>query len=151
MYLPAKGSRAGCPLSRRTQTQAHPLGHGNGSTRVIRRFVTRRLVNRAVGSKINRPGKVEALRRLPTLARLGYALMRDARVPAWQRAAAVGLVGLIISPLDLPGDVPVLGQIWDFTLAVTVLEAFISHAPASVVNEHIIRLGLESKYPLRTI
>jgi hypothetical protein len=59
------------------------------------------------------------------------------------------LVGLIISPLDLPGDIPIVGQVWDFTLAVVVLDAFIQLAPASVVNEHITRLGLANKVPLR--
>jgi uncharacterized membrane protein YkvA (DUF1232 family) len=118
---------------------------------MIRRFIGRKLVDRAVGAKVDRPGKIQALRRLPTLLRLGYALMRDSRVPAWQRAGAVALVGLILSPIDVIGDVPVLGQLWDFTLAVVVLEAFINRAPAHVVNEHIVRLGLQKKIQPRSV
>lgn len=118
---------------------------------MIRRFIGRKLINRAFGGKIERPGKFQAMMRLPTLLRLGYGLFRDSRVPVWQRAAAVGLVGLILSPIDIVGDVPVVGQIWDFTLAVVVLEAFINNAPADVVNEHIVRLGLEKKINLRSV
>lgn len=118
---------------------------------MIRRFIGRKLVDRTLGGKIARPGKLQALIRLPTLLRLGYALMRDPRVPAWQRATAIGLVALILSPIDVVGDIPVLGQIWDFTLAVVVLEAFIQRAPVDVVNEHIIRLGLEKKIPPRSV
>jgi hypothetical protein len=81
--------------------------------------------------------------------RLGYALFRDERIPLWQRGGVLGLLALILSPLDLPGDIPVLGQFWNFTLAVTVLEMFIKTAPPYVVNEHITRLGLEKKIPLR--
>lgn len=116
---------------------------------MFRRFVAARLLKRMTGGRIDRPGKMQAVLRLPTLLRLGYALFRDDRVPMWQRASAVGLVGLILSPLDLPGDIPVIGQLWDFTLAVVVLDAFIQMAPAHVVNEHIVRLGLEKKVPLR--
>jgi uncharacterized membrane protein YkvA (DUF1232 family) len=89
--------------------------------------------------------------RLPTLLRLGYALFRDERVPLWQRAATVAALGVIFSPIDLPGDIPLIGQFWDFTLSVAVLEWFIKLAPAHVVNEHITALGLEKKVPLRRI
>ncbi len=65
--------------------------------------------------------------------------------------AVLGLLALIFSPLDFVGDIPVVGQFWDFTLAVVVLEWFIQWAPASVVNEHIRALRLEKKVPLRPI
>lgn len=114
-------------------------------------FIARHLLKRVSGGKIQQPGKMQALARLPTLLRLGYALMRDERVPVWQRAAVVGALGLIFSPIDLPTNIPVVGQVWDFTLAVTVLDFFIQQlAPAHVVNEHIERLGLQGKIPLRT-
>lgn len=118
---------------------------------MIGRFIAKQAMKRVAGGKLQSPNKVQALMRLPTLLRLGYALMRDTRVPLWQRGAVIGLVGLILSPLDLPGDIPVIGQFWDFTLAVVVLDAFIQWAPAHVVNEHIIRLGLEKRFPLRPL
>jgi uncharacterized membrane protein YkvA (DUF1232 family) len=115
------------------------------------RFVGRQVLKRATKGKIQNPGRMQALLRLPTLLRLGYALFRDSRVPMWQRAGTLSLVGLILSPLDLPGNIPVLGQFWDLTLAVTVLDLFIKTAPAHVVNEHITKLGLEKKIPLRPL
>jgi uncharacterized membrane protein YkvA (DUF1232 family) len=114
-------------------------------------FFARQLLSRLTGGKISKPGKFQAVLRLPSLLLLGYALFRDERVPIWMRAVTVALVGLILSPLDLPGDIPVVGQFWDFTLAVVVLDAFVALAPAAVVNEHISRLGLQNKIPLRNV
>jgi uncharacterized membrane protein YkvA (DUF1232 family) len=118
---------------------------------MFRRFIGNQILKRATKGKVQSPGRVQALMRLPTLLRLGYALFRDERVPLWLRGAVIGLLGLIFSPIDLPGDIPVIGQFWDFTLAVTVLDLFIKTAPAHVVNEHITRLGLEKKVPLRQV
>jgi uncharacterized membrane protein YkvA (DUF1232 family) len=116
---------------------------------VIRRFVGRQVLKRVSGGKFEQPNKMQALLRLPTLLRLTFALLRDNRVPVWQRAGVVGLIGLIVSPIDVIGDIPVIGQFWDLTLAVTVMDAFVQMAPAPVVNEHIAALGLERKIPLR--
>lgn len=118
---------------------------------IFGRMLGKQALKRVSGGRIDRPNKMQAIMRLPQLLRLGYALMRDDRVPLWQRASAVGVVGLIFSPIDVPSLVPVAGQVWDFTLAVVVLEVFIDHAPAHVVNEHIIALGLEKKIPLRKV
>lgn len=113
------------------------------------RFVSNSALKRVSGGKLSRAGRIQALMRLPVLLRLGYALLRDSRVPRWQRATLLGLLGLIFSPIDVVGNVPIVGQFWDFTLAVVVLERFLQVAPANVVNEHIRRLGLEKKVPLR--
>jgi uncharacterized membrane protein YkvA (DUF1232 family) len=116
---------------------------------VISRFVGGRLLKRFTGGKVQRVGRIQALVRLPSLLRITVALLRDSRVPVWQRASVVGLVVLILSPIDVIGDIPLVGQFWDFTLAVTVLDAFIQMAPADAVNEHIVALGLQNKIPLR--
>ena len=106
-----------------------------------------RLVRRRLFSRVY---LLLALRRLPPLLRLGSALLTDSRVPIRLRAGVLGLLILILSPLDLPSNIPILGQFWDLTLAVTVLERFIYQwAPAEIVNAHIIRLGLGHKVPLR--
>lgn len=112
-------------------------------------FVSGQILKRVGGRRFSRPAKMLALRRLPTLLRLGYALFRDERVPLWQRALVVTLVGLAFSPVDIPSYIPFIGPFWDFTIAVVVLDAFIQVAPADVVNEHIRSLHLESKIPLR--
>ena len=115
----------------------------------IRNVLARQVLKRVSKGKIQSPNRVQALMRLPTLLRLGYALIRDERVPMWQRGSVLGLLALVFSPLDFIGDIPVVGQFWDFTLAVVVLDAFIQYAPPAVVNEHIRNLGLEKKIPYR--
>ncbi|HLJ65924.1 MAG TPA: hypothetical protein VKX16_01020 [Chloroflexota bacterium] len=117
---------------------------------MFRRYIGKKVLERLSKGKIQRPGRVQAMIRLPTLLRLGFALFRDERVPIWQRTAVVMLLVLIFSPIDVVGDLPVIGQFWDFTLAVTVLDWFVQMAPAHVVNEHIHSLGLEKKVPLRS-
>ncbi len=113
------------------------------------KMLGKQAMKRMGGGKYTPPNKMQALMRLPQLLRLGYALMRDDRVPLWQRGAAIGVIGLIFSPVDVPSLIPIAGQFWDFTLAVVVLDVFIQQAPAHVVNEHIRALGLEGKIPLR--
>lgn len=108
-------------------------------------------LKRVSGGKFQKPGRMQAIMRLPTLVRLSYALFRDERVPLWMRASTLGLVALVLSPLDFIGDVPVVGQFWDFTLVVVIMDAFIQWAPPEVVNEHIRRLGLENKIRLRQV
>ncbi len=102
-----------------------------------------RLVTRG---RVKKPNKAQALSRLPTLLRLTYALIRDGRVPVWQRGAVLGAVALILSPIDAIGNIPVVGQFWDATLAVVVMDVFIQIAPRDVVDEHIARLGLQGKF-----
>ncbi|GAC1333263.1 MAG: hypothetical protein NVS2B16_25400 [Chloroflexota bacterium] len=117
----------------------------------IRGLIGRQVLNRMGGGKIQRPGRIQALRRLPMLMRLGLALLRDNRIPAWQRATVVALLALVFTPIDVVNAIPVVGQFWDFTLAVVILDGFIQFAPAHVVNEHIVALGLQKKIPLREL
>ena len=119
--------------------------------RFVRRQVGRQVLKRVGASNFTPMGRMQALSRLPTLLRLGLALIRDARVPRWQKIGVLAFLGLIFSPLDFVGDIPVIGQFWDFTLAVGVLDAFIQRAPAHVVNEHIVHLRLQHKVPLRKL
>jgi uncharacterized membrane protein YkvA (DUF1232 family) len=109
-----------------------------------------RMVGRATGGSFA-PGRVQALLRLPVLLRLAYPLFRDQRVPLYLRASALGLIAFILSPVDLPIDIPVLGQFWGVTMVVLVLEWFIKLAPAHVVNEHIDALGIEKRVPKRPV
>lgn len=117
----------------------------------IRKALLRGAVGRATGGKFAPVGRVQALLRLPVLLRLAYPLFRDERVPLYLRASVLGLVAFILSPIDLPFDIPVIGQFWGVTMVVLVLEWFIKLAPADVVNEHIEALGLEKRVPKRTV
>jgi uncharacterized membrane protein YkvA (DUF1232 family) len=53
-------------------------------------------------------------------------LFRDSRVPFWLKAAAVTAALLIISPLDVFGDIPVLGFFDDAVLLALLINAFVA-------------------------
>jgi len=93
--------------------------------------------------------RAKAFMRAPSVARLVWALFQDPRVPIWQKAAALSALGIVVSPLDLIQAIPVVGEISDVMLAMFILDGFIRLAPAGVVNDHIGRLGLEGRIPLR--
>ncbi|HMD03518.1 MAG TPA: hypothetical protein VKG44_11195 [Candidatus Baltobacteraceae bacterium] len=54
-----------------------------------------------------------------------FPLMRDSRVPLWLKAATGLLAVLIVSPLDLFGDIPVLGIFDDAALLALLASAFV--------------------------
>ena|SRR5581483_8877028 len=93
--------------------------------------------------------RVKAFMRAPSVARLVWSLFQDTRVPMWQKAAALSALGLVVSPLDLIQAIPVIGEVSDLMLAMFILDGFIRMAPSEVVNDHIKRLNLEGRIPLR--
>ena len=54
--------------------------------------------------------------------------MRDARVPQWLKAGTVVGALVIISPLDLFGDIPILGILDDATLLAILVTVFVNIA-----------------------
>jgi len=83
-------------------------------------------------------------------------LVRDARVPLWFKAGALCAALLIISPLDIFGDIPVLGLLDDAVLLALLVNLFVMVAErwtirsvAGAVNEvaakpaRIVRRALE--------
>lgn len=59
-------------------------------------------------------------------------LMRDERVPLAMKAAAAVLAILIISPLDIFGDIPLLGMLDDAVLLTLLCSAFVWLATRAV-------------------
>ena len=55
-------------------------------------------------------------------------LLRDFRVPLWLKLACAGAALLIVSPLDLFGDIPGLGVLDDALLLALVVNGFVSVA-----------------------
>jgi uncharacterized membrane protein YkvA (DUF1232 family) len=55
-------------------------------------------------------------------------LVRDARVPLWSKVLLGGIALLVISPLNLFGDIPGLGFIDDATLLLFVVHVFVNFA-----------------------
>ena len=73
---------------------------------------------------------------VPTHAKLAYCLMRDDRVPGAPKAALVAAVGFIVSPLDLPAWIPVIGELDMLALGVLAVKSFVDACPDDAVAEH---------------
>src|SRR5438876_9574901 len=48
---------------------------------------------------------------VPRHGKLAYCLMRDERIPAAPKELLVGALGVIVSPLDLPAWIAVVGEL----------------------------------------
>jgi uncharacterized membrane protein YkvA (DUF1232 family) len=78
---------------------------------------------------------VAAARELPRL----IPLMRNPAVPGAAKIAAVAAAALIVSPLDIFGDIPILGQIDDVVLLGYVIHLFVKFAEKSLANARVER------------
>ncbi len=84
----------------------------------------------------------EVLIEVPRYGKLAYCLLRDPRVPAAPKAAVLGALALIVSPIDLPAWVPVVGELDMLALSVLAVKTFIEACPEDVRREH--QLALEA-------
>src|SRR5260221_2051773 len=73
---------------------------------------------------------------VPMHAKLAYCLLRDERVPAAPKAALLGALGLIVSPIDFPAWIPVLGELDMLALGILAVETFVEACPEEVRREH---------------
>lgn len=71
---------------------------------------------------------------LPLQGKLAYCLFRDRRVPLRSKAVLVGVLGLVLGPVDLPAWVP-LGQMESIPLALLAVRVFNDTAPGEVVAD----------------
>jgi uncharacterized membrane protein YkvA (DUF1232 family) len=78
----------------------------------------------------------ELLIDVPRHGKLAYCLLRDDRVPAAPKAILLGALGLIVSPLDFPAWIPVLGEFDMLALGMLAVETFIEACPEEIRNEH---------------
>ncbi|MBC5824450.1 MAG: hypothetical protein GIW99_02415 [Candidatus Eremiobacteraeota bacterium] len=73
---------------------------------------------------------------LPSFGLLVVRLFRDARVSTALKAAAIIGALLILSPLDLFGDIPLIGALDDVALLILLAKAFVWMCPAELVADH---------------
>jgi uncharacterized membrane protein YkvA (DUF1232 family) len=73
---------------------------------------------------------------VPRTGKLAYCLMRDRRVPLGPKVAVGAAVGLIVSPLDVPGWIPVIGDLDVLALGVLAVKVFVDACPEQVVEQH---------------
>lgn len=79
----------------------------------------------------------QAATALPNLIMLIARLLRDPRVPARYRAAAMVAVGYVASPVDvIPDFIPLLGQADDILVVAFALHLLMRGAGPEVVAEH---------------
>ncbi len=62
-------------------------------------------------------------------------LFRDARVPVWAKIAALAAAIFIVSPLNILGDIPLLGFFDDAALLAFVMHYFVRFAEGRIANE----------------
>jgi uncharacterized membrane protein YkvA (DUF1232 family) len=73
---------------------------------------------------------------VPRHGKLAYCLLRDDRVPAAPKAVLLGALGIIVSPLDFPAWIPVLGELDMLALGILAIETFIAACPQEIRREH---------------
>ena len=78
----------------------------------------------------------EVLVDVPRHGKLAYCLLRDERVPAAPKAVLLGALVLIVSPIDFPAWVPVLGELDMLALGVLAVKTFIEACPEDVRREN---------------
>src|SRR2546428_11727333 len=62
--------------------------------------------------------------------------MLDERIPAAAQAVLLAALGVIVSPLDFPGWIPVLGELDLLALGILAVETFVAACPAEIRREH---------------
>ncbi len=78
----------------------------------------------------------DLVRFLPDLGRLLWAAGRDPRVPWYAKAAALGSVAYVASPIDvIPDAIPVIGQLDDVWLVVRALRFLLREAGYEVLED----------------
>ena len=78
----------------------------------------------------------ELLVDVPRHGKLAYCLLRDDRVPAAPKAVLLAALGLIVSPIDFPAWIPVLGEFDMLALGILAVETFIEACPEELREEH---------------
>jgi uncharacterized membrane protein YkvA (DUF1232 family) len=73
---------------------------------------------------------------VPRTGKLAYCLSRDPRVPLGPKVVAGAALGLIVSPLNVPAWIPVVGDLDVLALGVLAVKVFVDACPEQVVEEH---------------
>jgi len=79
---------------------------------------------------------------VPRYGKLAYCLMRDERVPTAPKAALLATLGLIVSPVDLPAWIPLLGEFDMLALGILAVKVFVEACPDEIVREHEAALAV---------
>ena len=79
---------------------------------------------------------MQLLVEVPKHGKLAYCLLRDERVPRAPKAVLIAALVVIVSPIDLPAWVPLVGELDMIALALLAVETFIEACPQEIRREH---------------
>jgi len=86
---------------------------------------------------------MQVLVEVPRHGKLAYCLLRDERVPRAPKAVLLAALGVIVSPIDFPAWIPVLGELDILALGILAVQTFIEACPEDIRREH--EAGLSAK------
>jgi uncharacterized membrane protein YkvA (DUF1232 family) len=81
---------------------------------------------------------------VPRHGKLAYCLLRDERVPRAPKAVLLAALAVIVSPIDLPAWVPLVGELDMLALAIIAVQTFIEACPEDIRREHMAALSAHS-------
>ena len=84
---------------------------------------------------------MQVLVEVPKHGKLAYCLLRDDRVPSAPKAVLLAALAVIVSPIDFPAWIPVLGELDMLALGLLALQTFIEACPEEVRREHLAALS----------
>ncbi len=79
---------------------------------------------------------MQLLVEVPRHGKLAYCLLRDERVPRAPKVVLLAALGVIVSPIDFPAWVPVLGELDMLALGILAVQTFIEACPEEIRHEH---------------
>jgi len=79
---------------------------------------------------------MQVLVEVPRHGKLAYCLLRDERVPRAPKAVLLAALGVIVSPIDFPAWIPVLGELDILALGILAVQTFIEACPEDIRREH---------------
>lgn len=79
---------------------------------------------------------MQVLLEVPRHGKLAYCLLRDDRVPRAPKLVLLAALGVIVSPIDFPAWIPVLGELDMLALGILAVQTFIEACPEDVRREH---------------
>jgi uncharacterized membrane protein YkvA (DUF1232 family) len=86
---------------------------------------------------------MQVLVEVPKHGKLAYCLMRDERVPVAPKAVLLGALAVIVSPIDFPAWIPVLGELDMLALGILAVQTFIEACPEEIRREHLAALDAQ--------
>jgi uncharacterized membrane protein YkvA (DUF1232 family) len=84
--------------------------------------------------------------RVPSYARLVWALALDSRTPNSHKGLLVGALGYLLLGRDLvPDDVPVIGGLDDLVVVALAIDLFLDGVPDELLHEKLDDLGIDRR------